>query len=79
MLTLEWHPGGNVDTEVFLDNVAFPLDIEDRDEITQIGLLSDPPLCLTRDDDINETRPRVGGVLLSNPVARVKETGAGRA
>ena len=26
-LALERHLGGNVDTEIFLDNVAFPLDI----------------------------------------------------
>jgi hypothetical protein len=55
------------------------LDIGDRDDITQIGGLSDPPLCLTRDDSINAMRPRVREVLLSNPVARVKETGAGGA
>ena len=79
MLTLERRLGGNVDTKVFLDNVAFPLDIGDRDEISQIGLLSDPPLCLTRDDDVNATCPCVRGVLLLNLFARVKETGAGGA
>jgi hypothetical protein len=78
-LSLERRLGGNVNTEVFLDNVAFPLDIGDRDETTQIGLLSDPPLCLTRDDDVNAMRTRLGWVLLSNPVAWVKETGAGGA
>jgi hypothetical protein len=47
MLALEWHIGRYVDTEVFLDDVAFPLNIGDRDDITQIGGLSDPPLpCL---------------------------------
>ena len=40
--------------------------------------LLDPPLFLTRDDNINAMRPRVGGVLLPT-VARVKETGAGGA
>ena len=34
------------------------------------------PAC---DDNINSACPRLGGVLLSNPVARVKETGAGGA
>ena len=78
-LALEWHLGGHVDMEVFLDDVAFPLDIGDRDDITLIGGLSHPPLCFVCDDNVNGACPPLGGVLLSNPVARVKETGAGRA
>jgi hypothetical protein len=79
MLALEWRCGGNVDMEVFLDDVAFPLDKGDQDDTTQIGGLSDPLLCLAHDDNVNTTRPCVRGVLLSDPVARVKDTGAGGA
>ena len=65
--------------EVFLDNVALPVDIGDRDKITQMGLIADPLLRLAGDDNINATHPRVRRVLLSNPVAWVKETGTARA
>ncbi len=61
---------GNIDTDVLLHNVAFPLDIGDHNEITQIGFLLDLPLHLAADDSINATCPHVRGVLpLAEPKA----------
>ena len=44
MLTLERCLGGNIDMEVFLDNVAFSLDIQDFDKWWFVGSISVPRL-----------------------------------
>ncbi len=79
MHTIKWRLGGNVNMEVFLDNVAFPINVGDCDDITQIGGLLYSPLCLARNDNVNAMCPHVQGILCLNPVARVKEMGTGGA
>jgi hypothetical protein len=75
-LALERYLRGNVNTEVLFDNVAFAIDVRHGHEVAKLLPPCDQPHCLASDDGARHTCPCVGGILLSNPVARVKETGA---
>jgi hypothetical protein len=78
-LTFERYHGAHVNPEVVFDDVAFAINVGDGNEVAHLLPPCDQPHPLASDDDARQARTRVRGVLLSNPVARVKETGASRA